>query len=134
MQFTTIAKLLVMQTVTEIIHTEKAFGYFLQKLIKAILYYIYIKNKSYRYKANLLKAQSYQEWEFHALKLDKLYRNNKWKLDPRSDMYDYKNARYLLMYLRQLRKHDLVKGLVYTLRSHLSKNVYGIANPILYEK
>jgi hypothetical protein len=65
--------------------------------------------------------------------LDKLLRNNRWKADPHSNNYDYKNANYLNIYLKELRKKDLVKGLVYTLRSSLSKNLYGIANPVLYE-
>jgi predicted acylesterase/phospholipase RssA len=55
-------------------------------------------------------------------------------MDPRSELYDYRNVRYLYTFLSKLRKNNLTKGLVYTLRSNLHKNLYGIANPLLYEK
>lgn len=38
------------------------------------------------------------------------------------------------MFLRELRKRNLIQGLLHTLRSSLHKNLYGITTPALYEK
>ena len=78
--------------------------------------------------------QSYEEWEEFAKELDKLHRKNKWKSDPRSISYDYKNTQYLYYFLVQLRKNGLSNMMVQILRCSLQKNIYGTANPALYEQ
>ena len=125
-------KSLLTQLSQEMKEGREACLYFLQKLIHNLIYWVYVKKKSYQFKKALQIATNYEQWERQALELDKLYGHSRWKYDPRSEFYDYRNARYLLMYLKQLRKNKIDKGLVYTLRSHLNKNLYGIANPLLY--
>lgn len=79
-------------------------------------------------------AQSYEEWESLALEMDKLWSSNKWKADPRSDLYDYGNVEYLYYFLVHLRSKGITKGIMHTLKWSLAKNLHGIANPALYEK
>jgi TAG lipase/lysophosphatidylethanolamine acyltransferase len=107
-------------------------------LINRCLYYfihtIYAKHKSYKINQDIKMAETYEQWENLALDLDKLYEKHKWKADPRSQAYDYRNVEYLYKFLLQFRTKGLTKGLIHTLRCSLQKNMYGIANPALYEK
>lgn len=61
-------------------------------------------------------AQSYDEWESLALELDKLLSKEKWKSDPRSSHYDFRNVEYLYYFLHNLRENGLTKGLMHTLK------------------
>lgn len=79
-------------------------------------------------------AQSYEEWEALALELDKLCSRNKWKADPRSNLYDHRNVNYLYYFLLHLRSKGVTRGIMHTLKCSLTKNMHGIANPALYEK
>mmetsp|Transcript_13000 Transcript_13000/g.12996 ORF Transcript_13000/g.12996 Transcript_13000/m.12996 type:complete len:82 (+) Transcript_13000:80-325(+) len=81
----------------------------------------------------MMEAKNYKEWEETGKEMDGVLRNNKWKAEMRSRNYDYKNVNYMYLFLKELRRNDLAHGLTYTLRSNLCKNMYGIANPVLYE-
>mmetsp|Transcript_31556 Transcript_31556/g.36032 ORF Transcript_31556/g.36032 Transcript_31556/m.36032 type:complete len:84 (+) Transcript_31556:14-265(+) len=80
-----VVKLLFRQLVKEAFESNEAISYFFSRFIRLIVYWIHIKGKSYKIKNDLSNAETFEEWEMHALKLDKLLGLNKWKLDPRSD-------------------------------------------------
>ena len=60
--------------------------------------------------------------------------NEKWKQNKISRLYNYNKveARYKLM--KTMRKNKDIKGLMYSLRQDLQKNLGGIASLELYDK
>lgn len=115
--FAKVIHIIALQIGKEIGETQSALYFFFKNFIKYVVHYIYVKNQSYMLKKQLQTANSYEEWREYALELDKLNGLHKWKADPRSDYYDYKNTKYLLLFLKELRTQKLTQGLLHTLRS-----------------
>lgn len=129
-----IIKALFYMIKNEIVMTNSAVFDLINRLLHYFIHAIYVKHRSFKLKQEIKHAESYEEWENLALELDKLYGRHKWKADPRSAAYDYRNVEYLYKFLHQFRTKGLTRGLIHTLRCSLQKNLYGIASPELYEK
>ncbi|CAI2359434.1 unnamed protein product [Moneuplotes crassus] len=117
------------QSMKELGEVRKALTFFLYKLIKTVYVHLHVRKLTKK----MMEAKNYKEWEETGKEMDGVLRNNKWKAEMRSRNYDYKNVNYMYLFLKELRRNDLAHGLTYTLRSNLCKNMYGIANPVLYE-
>lgn len=105
----------------EVRESQSAITGLLQRILNYFIHTIYIQHKSYKLKQELRLAVNYDRWEELALELDKLHGINKWKANPRSNMYDYRNTQYLCEFLMRLREKGLTKGIVHTLRCSLQK-------------
>jgi len=109
-------KALLSQAIREVKETQGAASEILQKLLNYFIHTIYVQHRSYKLKQQMKMAITYDQWEAIALELDHLHEKQKWKQDPRSSHYDYKNTLYLYKFLNELRHKGLTKGLIHTLR------------------
>lgn len=77
-------------------------------------------------------ASTYSEYLSCAEQLDEKDGNLAWKLQIESDLYDYKLIQTRLAQLRDLRKGEHVRQLLFLLRSTLSRNFGDMGNLELY--
>lgn len=111
-----LVKLILWQMGQECNQTRKAVMHVLQGMLNYLINAIYVQHKTYKLKQELKLAATYDQWEVIAAELDKINGKNRWKSDPRSNLYDYRNALYLTEFLSHLRERGLTKGIVHTLR------------------
>ncbi|KAL7754482.1 Lipase 5 [Sorochytrium milnesiophthora] len=102
-------------------------------LQQALRYPLTVSYTRRHYYAHLMEvASSYEQWSSAALALDELDGNTAWKLDPRSDLYDYKLIRERLRSLSEARERGDISALTFLLRTSLSRNLGEMGNPSLY--
>ncbi|CAO3617572.1 unnamed protein product [Cunninghamella echinulata] len=80
----------------------------------------------------LSNATTYDEWCDKAHELDRLLRNDKWKKQPKSKLYDYKLISSRLDHLRNAREANDAKTMTYILRGGLLRNFGGISDRRLF--
>ncbi|KAL1931435.1 hypothetical protein VTP01DRAFT_9577 [Rhizomucor pusillus] len=86
----------------------------------------------HRLKFKLLNSTSYDEWKSRAKELDHFLKNDAWKAEPRSRLYDYRLIASRLRYLRQARENDDIDSMLYMLRGGLLRNFGGICDKKLF--
>ncbi|XXQ38107.1 PNPLA domain-containing protein [Plasmodiophora brassicae] len=79
------------------------------------------------------RATSFEAWHQAACDLDQLTGRLSWKDVDESDLYDHARIRDNLSTLRKYHEQHDIEPLMDFLRSHLSRNLGGIDNPMLYE-
>lgn len=80
------------------------------------------------------RADTYQQWKRAALRYDRRFKNDRWKLDDRSEHYDFVEIRTRLEQLRELRAKKDNHGLLFTLNEGIHGNMGGMGRPVLYRK
>lgn len=93
---------------------------------------IFPKRRIKAVEAAMAAATNYDEWREAAAEHDELTGAADWRLDPRSNDYDYRLLRSRSELLKRLRRDRDVEGLVFTLREELHGNLGNMANPVLY--
>ncbi len=82
----------------------------------------------------LAEAQSYEEWEEAAFKLDELLHTDLWRQNATSKYYDYKLMNERRRAIIDAREEEDILGLVNLLRSGLVRNLGNITTPRLYSR
>ena len=114
-------------------------GKFRSSLFK-LIYRLYVKlagailRRYLQFKLRVAIQDVHTLGEFQQLAgaLDLLSRNEEWKANPVSTLYDYQRIEYRLLNMRQLREARDIESLVHCLRQDLMKNLGGICDPKLY--
>lgn len=78
------------------------------------------------------EATSYKQWYDICLQLDSLLNNDAWKLDPKSDLFDYEFVKQSLETLREARIQKDYKLLLYLVRTTWIRNIGNMGNVNLY--
>ncbi|SAM08278.1 hypothetical protein [Absidia glauca] len=80
----------------------------------------------------LSNAKSYDDWCDKAYELDRLLKNDRWKQQPVSKLYDYKLITSRLDHLCKARQANDADSMVYLLRGGLLRNFGGISDRKLF--
>ena len=79
------------------------------------------------------QASTYQEWKDAAQTLDEFEGKDKWRLEPKSDEYDYRLLTSRVRLFRKLLKANDYDQIIFRLREELHGNIGDMANPALYQ-
>ncbi|CAK7913403.1 triacylglycerol lipase 4 [[Candida] anglica] len=77
-------------------------------------------------------ATNYKQWYKICLQLDNLLNNETWKLDPKSDLYDYELVSRQLTQMKNARLSHDYKLLLYLVRTTWTRNVGNMGDVNLY--
>lgn len=77
-------------------------------------------------------AKSYKDWYDTSLKLDKLLKNDEWKENPESNLYDYELVHNNLTEMRNARLNKDYKLLLYLIRTKWTRNLGNMGDINLY--
>lgn len=88
--------------------------------------------KRFKTLSRMNNAISYQEWKRAAMDLDRLTGKEQWKLEYESTLYNNYFLSKHLDEMREARKFNDTKKIMFLLRSKLFRNVCNINNPSLY--
>ncbi|CAL9734859.1 triacylglycerol lipase 5 [Monosporozyma servazzii] len=75
---------------------------------------------------------SYDQWKLTSLKLDKLTNKDQWKLNPESNLYDYKLIHNLTESMKLMRINKDYSKLLYIIRTNWKRNLGNLGNVNLY--
>ena len=101
---------------------KKAYGWWSKKSPRAALL------------SDLAEAQSYQEWEETAYRLDELLGTDLWRQNATSKYYDYRLIYERLQAIIEAREDEDIISLVNLLRSGLVRNLGNITAPRLFNR
>ncbi|KAJ1502367.1 hypothetical protein HMI54_014409, partial [Coelomomyces lativittatus] len=104
----------------------------LQKINEWFSPFFYPLTSKPHFEQLLNSASTYEQWSAAASILDQIEGRDTWKLQPESDLYDYKLLQDRYQALHEAREAKDVHRLIFLLRTSLSRNLGGIGNPNLY--
>lgn len=81
-----------------------------------------------------MAAKTYEEWKEQALGADRRSRNDLWKADDASNLYDYRVIRRRLQELKDLRQAGDTRRMIYYMNEGLHGNMGGMGSPGLYRR
>lgn len=84
------------------------------------------------FKTKLNNATTYEDWKDAATNLDRLLHNDKWKQQPKSDIYDYELVQRRTKEIKECRMARDYEKLLFLVRTTLERNLGNICDERLY--
>lgn len=82
----------------------------------------------------MASAETYAEWASAAIQYDKKHKNDRWKNEAESSLYDYQSIQSRLEALRELRGKRDAHGLLFALNEGIHGNLGGMGSSALYDR